>query len=108
MEWMLAARAPFSLPAVIGSHGWVQLAPFRRDEAGGLVRVERLASERVVELLVQEAPGGVRIAVDHSSGTAPIQVDAAEQAEPTGKVTWMLGLDQDFRAFYALARQEPK
>jgi len=108
MEWTLPARPPFSLPAVIGSHGWVQLAPFRRDEAGGLVRVERLASGRVVELLVRPAPGGIRIVVDDRTGTTAPLLEAAEKAEITGKVTWMLGLDQDLSAFYALARQEPK
>jgi 3-methyladenine DNA glycosylase/8-oxoguanine DNA glycosylase len=117
MEWTLPARPPFSLPSVIGSHGWVRLAPFRRDEtSGGLERIERLASGRVVELLVQEAPGGVRVAAacrggvtpPLANGATPLVLDAAEQAEISGKVTWMLGLDQDFSGFYALARQEPK
>jgi 3-methyladenine DNA glycosylase/8-oxoguanine DNA glycosylase len=102
MEWMLAARPPFSLGAVVGSHGWVQLAPFVRDEAtGGLRRVERLASGQVVELQVREAPGGVQMEVTR-------KLTDAEQAELSDKVCWMLGLDQDFSAFYALARQEPK
>jgi 3-methyladenine DNA glycosylase/8-oxoguanine DNA glycosylase len=102
MEWTLAARPPFSLGAVVGSHGWVQLAPFARDEAtGGLRRVERLASGQVVELRVREAPGGVQV---EAAGT----LTEAEQAELSDKVSWMMGLEQDFSAFYALARQEPK
>jgi 3-methyladenine DNA glycosylase/8-oxoguanine DNA glycosylase len=102
MEWMLAARPPFSLGAVVGSHGWVQLAPFARDEArGGLWRVERLASGQVVELRIWEAPGGVQVEVVET-------LTEAEQGEVSGKVSWMLGLDQDFSAFYTLARQEPK
>jgi 3-methyladenine DNA glycosylase/8-oxoguanine DNA glycosylase len=116
MEWTLPARPPFSLRAVIGSHGWVRLAPFRQDEAGGLVRVERLASGRIVELHVQEAPGGVRVALDCGGAVTPPLVNgatapllsAAEQAEISDKVAWMLGLGQDFSAFYALARKEPK
>lgn len=102
MEWMLAARPPFSLGAVVGSHGWVQLAPFARDEAtGGLRRVERLASGGVVELRIWEAPGAVQVKVMEA-------LTEAEQAELSDKVSWMLGLDQDFSAFYALACQEPK
>jgi 3-methyladenine DNA glycosylase/8-oxoguanine DNA glycosylase len=102
MEWMLAARPPFSLNAVVGSHGWVQLAPFARDEAtGGLRRVERLASGQVVELRIWEAPGGVQV-------EAAGKLNEAEQAEVRDKVAWMLGLEQDFSAFYALARQDPK
>jgi 3-methyladenine DNA glycosylase/8-oxoguanine DNA glycosylase len=102
MEWMLAARPPFSLGAVVGSHGWVQLAPFARDVAtGGLQRVERLASGQVVELRIWEALGGVQVEVAR-------KLTEAEQAELSDKVSWMLGLDQDFSDFYALARQEPK
>jgi 3-methyladenine DNA glycosylase/8-oxoguanine DNA glycosylase len=102
MEWMLAARPPFSLGAVVGSHGWVQLAPFARDVAtGGLQRVERLAGGQVVELWIWEASGGVQVEVAR-------KLTEAEQAELSDKVSWMLGLDQDFSAFYSLARQEPK
>jgi 3-methyladenine DNA glycosylase/8-oxoguanine DNA glycosylase len=102
MEWMLAARPPFSLAAVVGSHGWVQLEPFARDEAtGGLRRVERLASGRVVELRIWEAPGAVQVNVMEA-------LTEAEQVELSDKVSWMLGLDQDFSAFFVLARQEPK
>jgi 3-methyladenine DNA glycosylase/8-oxoguanine DNA glycosylase len=102
VEWTLAARSPFSLGAVVGSHGWVQLAPFARDEAtGGLRRVERLASGQVVELRIWEAPDGVQVEVAGA-------LTGAEQAEVSDKVAWMLGSEQDFTAFYALARQEPK
>ena len=102
MELTLPARLPFSLPAVARSHGWIQLAPFAHDEeTGALSYVSRLASGRVVELRVGEAPGGVRVEVD-----APLT--AAEQAEIAGQVRWMLNLDLDLSAFYAQARREPK
>jgi len=102
MEWTLPARVPFSLDAVVRSHGWAQLAPFRRKEGiAGLGRVERLASGRVVDLRLGEAPDGVRVAVE-----APLT--DAEQVEVTEKVGWMLALDQEFEAFYALVQQEPK
>jgi 3-methyladenine DNA glycosylase/8-oxoguanine DNA glycosylase len=102
MEWVFEARDPFSLTAVVGSHGWVQLAPFQRDGDGrGFRRTELLSSGRVVEIGIGEAPGGVRV---QAGGT----ISEAERAEVAERVGWMLGLDQEFSAFYDLARQEPK
>jgi len=98
----LAAHPPFSLPAVIKSHGWIQLLPFAEDEsAGGFRYIAHLDSGRVVTLRVQTAGDGVRVDVD-------TPLDAAERAQVAQAITWMLGLEQDFSAFYALARQEPK
>jgi 3-methyladenine DNA glycosylase/8-oxoguanine DNA glycosylase len=102
MEWTLAARQPFLLSSVVGSHGWVQLPPFGRDETGaGLQRVERLDSGRVVDLRITPAPCGVCVQVEAS-------LAEEEQAEVSAKVGWMLGLDQDLAPFYELARDEPK
>jgi len=102
MEITLPARPPFSLAAVVGSHGWVQLAPLEKDQQdGGLTRIERLESGQVVELAIREAENCVRVEVN-----APLT--QAEQEEVANKVTWMLELDHDLSEFYALARQEPK
>jgi 3-methyladenine DNA glycosylase/8-oxoguanine DNA glycosylase len=98
----LSARPPFSLAAVAGSHGWVRLAPFGEDDhTGGLTYVGQLDSGRVVEMLIQEVAEGVSVEVD-----GPLS--EAEQTEVARKVEWMLGLEQDFSTFYALARREPK
>jgi 3-methyladenine DNA glycosylase/8-oxoguanine DNA glycosylase len=102
MRLTLSARLPFSLAAVVGSHGWVRLAPFGTDtRTGGLTYVARLDSGRVVELLIQEASGGVSVEVDG-------QLNEAEQDEVARQVKWMLGLERDCSAFYALAREEPR
>jgi 3-methyladenine DNA glycosylase/8-oxoguanine DNA glycosylase len=102
MRLTLSAHPPFSLSAVAGSHGWVRLAPFRKDDrTGGLAYVVRLNSGRVVEMLIQEATDGVSVEVDG-------QLSQAERDEVARTVKWMLGLDQDFSTFYALARREPK
>jgi 3-methyladenine DNA glycosylase/8-oxoguanine DNA glycosylase len=102
MKLRLRARPPFSFPAVVGSHGWARLAPFVVDQDGGdLMRVEQLASGRVVELQITGAIDGVAVASD-------AVLDEGEWSEIEAKVTWMLGLDQDLSAFYALAREEPK
>ena len=102
MRLTLSARPPFSLAAVVGSHGWVRLAPFGEDDhTGELTYIGQLDSGRVVEMLIQEVAGSVSVEVD-----GPLS--EAEHTEVARKVEWMLGLEQDFSAFYTLTRQEPK
>lgn len=102
MRLELFARPPFSLQQVINSHGWPQLAPFLWDRtAGELRRVERLASGRVVELRFDQASDGAVVEVN-------ADLTAAEEAELAAKAQWMLGLEQDFSAFYAAVCHEPK
>jgi len=101
---VIPAYPPFSLSAVVESHGWVQLPPWTWDpDAGLLTRVERLSTGRVVALRIEAAPerSGVRVeAVDGLSET--------EGCEVVDKVGWMLQLDQDLSAFYALVHDEPR
>jgi 3-methyladenine DNA glycosylase/8-oxoguanine DNA glycosylase len=102
MTLSLPALPPFSLSSVVRSHGWVRLTPFAADEHGfRLSRIERLDTGRVIELVIQEANGGVTVEVS-------AELRQAELDEVQRKVTWMLGLQQDLSAFYAVARTEPK
>jgi 3-methyladenine DNA glycosylase/8-oxoguanine DNA glycosylase len=102
MTLVMPVRPPFSLSAVIRSHGWRALAPFSADQSGNrLSRIERLNSGRVVELVMQEPTGGVSVEVP--SDLYPTELDEVQH-----KVRWMLGLDQDLSAFYAAVRHEPK
>ncbi|HZD55345.1 MAG TPA: hypothetical protein VE136_01375 [Anaerolineales bacterium] len=102
MKITLAARPPFSLSTVLGSHGWIRLAPFLEDETtGGFTYADRLASGRVTKLCVSEAPVGVNVEVKD-------ELTERERTEIERKVGWMLGLDQDFSSFYALTQHEPK
>lgn len=102
MKWTLPAHQPFSLPAVVRSHGWIQLDPFAGEDDGEtFAYVQELDTGRVVELRVSGAPAGVSVEVD-----APLS--EMEQARLSRDVGWMLGLDQDLSEFYALARSEPK
>jgi 3-methyladenine DNA glycosylase/8-oxoguanine DNA glycosylase len=99
----LPTQTPFSLRAVIQSHGWAQLPPFHAAPTGReLARIERTQAGRVVRLVMRPAAEtGVRVDVTPS-------VDANTQAELRRKVRWMLDMDADLRAFYTLAREEPK
>ncbi len=102
MRLTLSACPPFSLWAVVESHGWARLPPFSVDRSAGvLARVERLASGRVVELLIREAVGGVSVEMRDP-------LNGPEREEVSRKVWWMLGLGEDLTPFYALARKEPK
>jgi 3-methyladenine DNA glycosylase/8-oxoguanine DNA glycosylase len=87
------------------SHGWSRLVPFGEDKATvGFTYVTRLESGRVVRLLMQETTGGVDVNVDNHQG----DLTSDERADVVRQVTWMLSLNQDLSAFYALARDEPK
>jgi 3-methyladenine DNA glycosylase/8-oxoguanine DNA glycosylase len=98
----LPALHPFSLPAVLRSHGWIRLAPSSADEERSrLSRIEGLRSGQVVELVVEEANGGVAVEVS-------ADLTSSEEKEVEQKVTWMLGLNQDLSPFYAVARDESK
>lgn len=101
MKLILPVEEPFSLTAVIRSHGWVQLDPFTTDgDYQHLAYVDQLASGRVLPLSI-EAGSDVIVSV-------PDDLSLVEQEEVTGKVAWMLGLDRDLSGFYAVARTKPK
>ena len=102
MKLTLQAKGPFNFRAVIGSHGWFQLAPFVYDEPGGLLTyVLRLGPDRVVELRIRAADGGVLVQTAES-------LSAAERKLVSSEVAWMFGLDLDLAPFYAAVRHEPK
>jgi len=102
MQLTLHARQPFSLHSVIYSHGWCQLAPFKEDASqAGLSLITRLENSQVVELHLSETPGGVLI-------ETPETLDDQAIRNISEMINWMLGLDQEFSDFYALAGAEPK
>ena len=98
----LPARDPFNFNSVVKSHGWVELAPFGFDEQHRMLSyTDQLANGRLAEYRIHEAPGGVQVDV-------PGRLGGQEKREVVEKVTWMLGLDQDFSSFYRAARGEPR
>lgn len=97
----LPARPPFNFNSVVKSHGWMQLAPFTYEEHLKTLRyTDHLGSGRVVEYRIRPASGGVQVEV-------PGPLSGPERSEIAHKVTWMLGLDQDFTSFYKASRGEP-
>ena len=101
MEITLTAPTPFSLPAVVNSHGWVQLAPFQNGGDGSFSYVARLSNGRVLHYSVSPIDGGVCVRVVG-------QLSAEEQGELAQQVRWTVGLDQDLSGFYELVRDHPK
>ena len=101
MQFTLSARPPFRFLSVVKSHGWVQMAPFAFDEETSMLTyTDRLSNGRVLPYQISETQGGVSVKTE--------KLTKAEQAEVSEHVTWMLGLDMDFSAFYAASRREPK
>jgi 3-methyladenine DNA glycosylase/8-oxoguanine DNA glycosylase len=101
MQFDLSARPPFRFLSVIKAHGWVQMAPFAFDEETAMLAYTgRLSNGRVLEYQIAEGEEGVTVKTE--------KLTKAEQKEVSERVTWMLGLDMDFSAFYAAAKREPK
>lgn len=102
MHITLKARPPFSLKPVINSHGWIRLIPFQEtQEKVGFTYTDQLSSGKVVDFAVNEVSHGVKV-------TVGIEINASEREEIAQKISWMLGLEQDFNEFYDLAKDEPK
>ncbi|MFW6097769.1 MAG: hypothetical protein ACOC9Z_06820, partial [Chloroflexota bacterium] len=78
MEFTISADTPFSLPAVVNSHGWVQLPSFGPDGDGGFRYVTRLDGGRVAPLHATPADNGVRVQVEDDLGPEA-QAELADQ-----------------------------
>jgi len=101
MTFTITPPTSFNLPAVVRSHGWIQMQPFGETPNHGLAYVIRLSTGKVLRFEVHD--------IGPNLGVASTELlTEAEQAELSRTITWMLDLDQDFTEFYALARQEPK
>lgn len=98
----LVARPPFSLRSVVRSHGWVQLAPFERQADDSEFRYRLgLADGRVTVLHVRENSEGVSVESDTT-------LSLSDEHSVRVAVSWMLGLDDDYSAFYASIQGEPR
>ncbi len=92
----------YRFEAMIGAHGWPQLAPFSWDEAGRtLERIERLADNHIVWLKIRASDAVVRVTID-GPDLRPNNLMEIEQV-----VRWMLEIDEDFEEFYAFCAKEP-
>jgi len=101
MTFTITPPTSFNLPAVVRSHGWIQMQPFTETPDHGLSYVIRLSTGKVLRFEVH--------GIGPNLGVASTELlTEAEQAELSRTITWMLDLDQDFTEFYALARQETK
>lgn len=101
MEIVLRASSPFSLSAVVHSHGWVQLAPFEKGQDGAFSYVTRLEKGRVLSYEATPVQDGLRLT---TKGT----LNKTEQTELAQQVRWMVNLDQDLAPFYEVADEHPR
>jgi 3-methyladenine DNA glycosylase/8-oxoguanine DNA glycosylase len=101
MKKQLAASTPFDFWGVVESHGWADLAPFSKvEQEGALVYTACLDGERVVAIKMKGAENGVYVETETMRADHTARIEAM--------VTWMLGMDQSFEAFYGLAGGHPK
>src|SRR5258707_14372879 len=85
----LTARPPFNFLSVVNSHGWVQLAQFRFDESSQtLFYTDRLSSGRILDYRLMGLPEGVKVQTGSLNQT--------EEKQVREKISWILGLYQDF------------
>ncbi|MBX3011609.1 MAG: hypothetical protein KF832_08870 [Caldilineaceae bacterium] len=99
---------PYTFATSVCDHGWPSLAPNQwLADCQTLQRVEQLSSGQVV-LLRLSSTEREESTVVHIAATAATPLSASETAEVRRKVRWMLKLDEEFAAFYALARQHPR
>ncbi len=101
MPIILKTPTDFNLPAVVRSHGWIQMEPFTETPDHGLTYNIRLSSGMVLRFDVHMVGTELRV-------SATELLSETEQVELSQTVCWMLALDQDFSEFYTLAREEPK
>lgn len=101
MKFTLTPPKFFNLPAVVRSHGWIQMTPFAETDDRGLSYVIQLRSDKVLHFEVHSQDSDLSVET-HASLTS------SERTELYRAITWMLDLDQDFTEFYALAQHEPK
>ncbi len=100
-QWTLRTPRSYSLRAVVHSHGWIQLEPFREAAPGGLSCIIMLADGRPIEVSVRQPSRSLAI-------TASMGLAEAEKRHVNGSLRRMLGLSQDLEPFYQAARREPR
>lgn len=102
MRLTLSACPPFSLRALIASHGWAYLPPFAVDAHNVVLgRIERLSTGRVVELRIRQTTDGVAVETQE-------WLEGLEREEVARKAWWMLRLGEDLTPFYEAVRGEPR
>lgn len=101
MPFIIPTPAAFDLPAVVNSHGWIQMPPFVQTARGGLAYVIRLSTGKVLRFTVSQTSSGLRV-------DATDLLSEAEQSELGNTLRWMLSLDENVAEFYPLAQQEPR
>lgn len=90
-------KSRFDLRTTVFTHGWVDLAPFRWDEAEGELHTPLLLADRVVDLGIRSGSGHLNLRI-HTGGPVP----RPEQGELKRQVRRMLNLDLQLAEFWKL------
>ncbi len=101
MKWTLPIPPSFLLEAVIQSHGWSQLEPFRRTDDGVSTAIEIPGRKLAAGVNVRQGPSALIVSTKSRLGKR-------QQSFVNERLRWMMGLDRDLSPFYAVAASEPK
>jgi 3-methyladenine DNA glycosylase/8-oxoguanine DNA glycosylase len=97
----------FSFQETLDAHGWRQLAPFTWDDAAKtLSRVEQLSDGRVIELLIQEDAGALKVTESDGADVSD-QSDVSDVSELTTHIRRMFQLDLPLDEFHAYCATRP-
>jgi 3-methyladenine DNA glycosylase/8-oxoguanine DNA glycosylase len=105
---LLTSSQPYIFRDVVFAHGWLRLAPFRWEEAAGVLRrIERLPSGRLVELAFSGPAAldtwlSVEVAPDGAAALA-----AADREALVARARWIFCLDEDLSAFHDFCAAQP-
>lgn len=101
---ILETPADFHFHAVVMSHGWYMLSPFRYDESAGvLTRVQRLDEKTLVRIQIQSHEQGVKIMLEGVDSPSENQLKSIRQI-----VARCLNFDWKLDDFYALLRPDSR
>ncbi len=102
---LLSVPSGFQYQQVIHSHGWFHLKPHTWDsDTQSLGYVVQLSDLSVWHVTIQPATNGLTAELD--GGT--IDLTPARRTEIESRIRWMLRLDEDLTAFYAMCADQPK
>lgn len=98
MSRLLRAQPPYDLRAVVFSHGWSDLGPFRVQAADGSIHVGLRSSSGPVVVKLNPVSNGVSVEAKEGKLTPDLIED----------LRWMFRLSDPLEEFYAHARKEDR
>ena len=102
----LSAKTPFSLKAVVLSHGWHECAPMSWCEGGSCFQIIERCADRAYRVSVTEGRRSAKaLTLNVTVEGEPLEEEIVERFVRNLRAT--LSLDEDLSAFYEICRDHP-